>query len=413
MNKHLKRSAVATLCCLLITAMLLPALAIATSSASAAAASETTAGTTIQTAATTGTATSTGKDEVVYAKLDTLGAVKGIYVVNIFTNTEAVQVTDKGRYTKITNLTTDAEITENYGTITFDAPPGRFYYQGDLDASTPLPWNIVLTYELDGQAIAPADLAGKSGDLEISIDVTPNAAVESTFADNYLLQISGTFPGDVVGDITAENASIADSGSDKIVSFMMLPGKEGHYVIAAPVVDFAFDGFQIAAVPVSFAIEFEDADTADFTSGIVELQDAIATLETGATSLEEGAAQIGSGIATLAAQNSTLTNGSSLIASGIAEAANGAGALDDSTLAELVPGAAQLASGSTAYIGGIEQGIADALTQAGTYGAQAALAQEAYAAALQNAYAKILGGEAVTADDLAAIDAAAQALVQV
>ncbi|NTU90105.1 MAG: hypothetical protein HGA54_09460, partial [Actinobacteria bacterium] len=90
-----------------------------------------------------------------------------------------------------------------------------------------------------------------------------------------------------------------------------------------------------------------------------------------------------------------------------------AGALDDSTLAELVPGAAQIASGSTAYIGGIEQGIADAQTQAGTYGEQATLAQQAYATALQNAYTKILGGETVTADDLAAIDAAAQALVQV
>lgn len=45
-----------------------------------------------------------------------------------------------------------------------------------------LPWNIELGYSLDGQAVEPSELGGRSGDLEMTIDVSPNEAAPGNFA---------------------------------------------------------------------------------------------------------------------------------------------------------------------------------------------------------------------------------------
>ena len=72
---------------------------------------------------------------------------------------------------------------------------GKFYYQGELESGE-LPWNISLKYYLNGRLITSEELAGKSGELEIKLDITQNKNINSIFYDNYALQIALTLNGD-------------------------------------------------------------------------------------------------------------------------------------------------------------------------------------------------------------------------
>ncbi len=64
--------------------------------------------------------------------------------------------------------------------MTAEVPEGKFYYQGNLKTKE-MPWEIKITYYLDGKEIAAKDLAGKSGNLEIRLNIRENKACDSSF----------------------------------------------------------------------------------------------------------------------------------------------------------------------------------------------------------------------------------------
>lgn len=104
------------------------------------------------------------KDEVVYVKAGADGATQGLYVVNVFDTGSVQTVDDPARYTRVKNLTTtDALVQENGAVQVSTLADQPFYYEGEMDAATPLPWDVSLTYYLDGAQIAPDELAGRAG----------------------------------------------------------------------------------------------------------------------------------------------------------------------------------------------------------------------------------------------------------
>ena len=110
----------------------------------------------------------TEKEEVLYGILGLDGSVKSVYAVNIFNTGD---VTDYGDYSSVENLTNSDPITQNGDEITINSSAGRLYYQGTLK-SLKLPWDIAVTYTLDGKQIPASQLAGASGALAIHIQVT-------------------------------------------------------------------------------------------------------------------------------------------------------------------------------------------------------------------------------------------------
>lgn len=350
------------------------------------------------------------KTEVVYAKLSATGYKEGIYVVNSFDSKGFDTCTDYGAYTQVTNLTDEQDLSVSGGGVTFDRPQGRFYYQGDLAPTTALPWDVTIAYKLDGREVTAEELGGSSGKLEMQMVIKPNANADKTFSDNYLLQISGTFPGDRAGDIQASDATIAQSGTDTVVTFMLLPGQSATYTVTADVSDFKFDGFQLSGVPLKFALDLDSmGDTSSMTAGITQLQSAISSLNSGASSLSSGATSIGDGLDTIASQNDTLTSGSSQIASGISSASDGAGELATSVNDELIPGVESLASGSQQHYDGLGAQAAAKQQDADTVSAKLASAQAAYKQAVEdytNAVATCVAGGGDPSSDPAVLAAA-------
>lgn len=241
------------------------------------------------------------KEEVIYAQLDTTGDVKQIYAVNILTITTSGQVQDYGRYSSVKNLSSTENIDLQTDFTSVNAPIGRFYYQGSLISSN-LPWNFKISYSLDGNPISSEELAGKSGKLILHLATTKNPEVDTSFYDNYLLQITIKLDTNLCSNISAPAATIANAGANKMITFTVMPSTEGDISVSADVLDFEMEGIDVSAVP--FSMNIETPDTKSFTDQLLLLSNAISQLSSGITSVKNGISELSSG-------TSILKNGSS------------------------------------------------------------------------------------------------------
>jgi len=348
----------------------------------------------------------TEKSEIVYAKMSNVGAIESVYVVNHFSSANSGEIIDYGAYDSVSNLTNSSELKKTGDSVSFKVEKDDFYYQGNL-ATKNLPWIFEVSYSLDGKKIAPADLAGASGKLEITLSSRANKVIEQTFYDNYMLQITVTLDAESAKNIDAPGATIAEAGKSKAVTYTVMPGKDGNHKLKANVSNFSMAGIQIAGIP--FAMEIEMPDIEGQFSELNQLPEAISSLNEGVGKLVSGTEQlkfgskqlvggsvsIQEGLTLLDQNSSQLTKASKTIKDALRQIS---GALADSSLDEI--DLSQLTQ------------LPDALRQLGTGldGMSAGLVQlkdgylQSYAT-LDGAMADIPEGT-LTEDDIAALMAA-------
>jgi len=250
------------------------------------------------------------KEEVVYGLLNLDGSVSKLYVVNIFNGGE---ITDYGNYTNIRNMTTSEKITQKGDQITVNTGADKFYYQGTLEKKE-LPWDITIKYFLDGEELSGEELAGKSGRLKITISVKQNNRIDdnsinidsnfnqiesspnkinSNFFDNYALQIAISLDNKLCSNIETDNATIAEAGGKKQLTYTVLPGKGIDIAVTADVRDFEMDAITINGIRLSLGIAI---DNDAFTGQVSQLIIAIRELDDGAAELLEGLEQLSNGM---------------------------------------------------------------------------------------------------------------------
>ena len=296
------------------------------------------------------------KEEVIYANLDASGTVTGVYAVNSFAVQAGDTVTDHGSYTAVRNMTTTDPLKHSGDTITATvAQDGKLYYEGTMDTATALPWLVKLTYTLDGAEIAPEELGGKSGALTIRLQVSRNPDCTGDFFDQYALQVTMTLDTDRAQNIVADGATMANVGSNKQLSYILLPGSDSDVTVTADVTDFAMNAISLNGVKLRLNL---DLDGADLTGMLDRLQSGSVQLDDGANALADGIAQVQAGLDTLNGKSGELTDGSAKVKAALTQmqtALNGVSAstdqlttlLDASTqiqngIAQLDAGAAQL-----------------------------------------------------------------------
>lgn len=236
------------------------------------------------------------REEVIYSILDGEGAVQSLYAVNILDVTEPGRIEDHGDYTEVTNLTNLRDLTCRNGLVSTEADAGRFYYQGAM-ADRALPWNFSISYVLDGERVSPAELPGAEGHLELHIVTTRNEAADARFFAHYMLQITITLDTALCDSIAAPGGTTATAGSDKMITFMVLPGQDGDMTVSADVTAFEMAGISFAAVP--FSMSFDLGDVSELTSGMTALTDAVQQLDDGIAALRDGAFALSDGAAAL------------------------------------------------------------------------------------------------------------------
>lgn len=205
------------------------------------------------------------KDENVYATLDRDGEVEKIYVVNQFDVLSPGTIEDVGDYDCVTNLSNDSSISIADDTQTMDVGEGVFYYQGDIDGGE-LPWDFDITYSLDGKKVNAEELAGKSGHVEVHIVSSVNDKAPTEFTQTHILQISLNVPAEACRNIVAEGATISDTGSDRRITFTIMPGQNADVSFSTEAESFEMSGISIAGAPAVAAGTKEAPEPISFVS---------------------------------------------------------------------------------------------------------------------------------------------------
>ena len=335
------------------------------------------------------------KQEVVYANLESDGTVSKVYVVNILSVNGNEVVEDYGDYSELRNMTTTDEIQYEDGKVTIHPSKEKLYYEGTME-NAQLPWNISVHYFLDGEEYTAEELAGKSGALRIELSISENSSCDSAFYDNYALQVSLTLDTDLCKNIVADGATQANVGSDKQLTYTVLPGKGTEVEIHADVTDFEMDGISINGVQLNMDIDV-DTESGEISDKITELQDAVNDLDSGARELKDGSVDLHTGTKELYDGAGELVNGSNSLMSGAGSLTNGANSL--------ASGAAQVSEGVntlSAALNGMTTALAENIqTQTANQAAYQA-AVEADQAAVANELTAYTSNVANTAANTAA-----------
>lgn len=274
----------------------------------------------------------TPKEEVVYINLNADGTVKEINVVNIFELDENGKIIDYGKYESLRNMTTTDTIDYKNSTVTIDASAGKLYYEGKLKENV-MPWNIAIKYYMDGKEYSADKIAGMSGKLEIKMSIRKNPDCVGSFFEGYALQVTFILDTGNAANIRAEGATAINVGSDKQLTYTILPNNEKDISIFADVTDFEMDGIAINGIRMGLDIEIDDTvlqeridevieAVNDLDEGAGELNDgaaliydatgklntAVGELYTGVGVLCEGAAGVENGLKAITAKNDELTN---------------------------------------------------------------------------------------------------------
>ncbi len=265
---------------------------------------------------------SSEKEEVVYVMTNAVGNVNDIEVVNIFNGGDVI---DFGDYSSVKMLNTNDAITQNGNEITFKSTVEKVYYQGTMK-SKEIPWNISIQYILDGKEYSPEEIAGKSGKIEIHFIINKNESYEENFYDNYALQATFTLDRENCSNIQADDATLANVGSDKQLTYTILPGKGIDTTISADATDFQMDAVTINGIKLNLNVDIDDEELMEQVN---ELMDATKKLNDGTTELVDGSGTLKTGSSTLVDGTESLNNGISTLDNGITALQTGVESMQD------------------------------------------------------------------------------------
>ena len=343
--KTSKRTTAILLAALLILSTTVPALAASGGAAADAAAAEPSAAPGETPAA--GDGEPSEKEEVIYVTLDASGELVSAYAVNSFPGGE---ITDYGDYDSVRVLNTGDEIEYKDGVVNITTDAKRIYYQGELK-KVELPWDISLTYKLDGKAVTAEEIAGKSGEVEIRFTVTQNEECTGTFYDDYALQASFTLPGDVFSDISAPDATVAAVGADRQLTYTLLPGEGIDTLITATAESFSLPAVSINGIHLNLNV---DVNSDGIKDQVGQLVDAASQLNSGASALYSGSQELQTGASGLLDGSESLQSGIAELDAGVAELQDGLIVMRDG-LNELYASSGDLTSGAGQVYSGLAQ----------------------------------------------------------
>ena len=220
-------------------------------------------------------------DETLYVTMDPYGEIKESSIVKNYQMNGNSMVVDYGVYDKVMNLTDHSEpVIGEDGSITFspEETGNRFYFEGRTKTEkSQLPWDIKVSYRLNGVEKKAEELAGEKGLIEVNVDLVPNQGVSDYYRNNMALMASTVVDMDKNLSLEAEGAQVQSIGNLNMVVFFQLPGEEGHYSIRIGTDDFKFSGLIFTMVPL----------TVSQLEKIEDLRDAKETMEDSADAISD------------------------------------------------------------------------------------------------------------------------------
>ena len=308
------------------------------------------------------------KDETVYVLADSNGSTRKIIVSDWLKNAAGADtLLDESGLTGVQNVKGSESCTDNGGTLTWSAAGSDIYYQGTTDKE--LPVTLTVSYQLDGEGIAPEDLVGKSGHVTIRYDYKNNQyeVKEITGTSQKIYVPFAAVTGLVLDNsrfrnVTVTNGKAINDGDRTAILGLALPGMQenlglepdtldipGYVEISADVTDFRMS-MTLTLVTNQVFQALEDAPIASSD----DLNDIINKVAEGLTRLTDGSNALYEGLDTLLEKSGEL-------AEGVNQLAQGAQTLQDGT-ASLEEGAGQLKEGIASLNHGLNTLVANNAT---------------------------------------------------
>ena len=272
------------------------------------------------------------KTETVYVKSDAKGNPREITVQTKLKNTgDGDTIKDYTNLTDIKNKEGDEAFIRNTdGTIEWENHGEDITYEGT--GSGELPVDVSVSYELDGQAIEPEELAGKSGQLKIRFDYK-NKTTQTIKVDGKEEQVSVPFAvistmllsDDHASDIEVKNGKVMDIDGQKLVVGYACPGltKSLKLTTYEPTEDIDIPEYvEMTADVTDFSLDFtatiissgllEDMDLKDLDE-VDEMSDNMKKLEEATDKLSDGAGALESGLQVMNEKKGDLQAGATLL----------------------------------------------------------------------------------------------------
>lgn len=218
------------------------------------------------------------KKETVYVNLQGYGDVSEINIYNKCVTNGESEIRDYTNYSKVTNLTNRNNAVLESGEIIFNVSgESNFSYTGKVSGEyyDLLPWNFEITYKLNGVETKMEDLLGKSGLVEIDVNVTSNENTNPYYRNNYILEVTASYDMSDYLSVESDEAMITDTGNTKTLMFIVLPGQSTDFNIKLGSDDFFMDGITMAAVPLTGEILNQISDLVDEKNDIKDSMDSI------------------------------------------------------------------------------------------------------------------------------------------
>jgi hypothetical protein len=183
-------------------------------------------------AAAAATAAPSTKEETVFCVLSPTGEVRNVIVSDwLHGSTPGAAIADRSTLTGIKNVQgPEAPVIGRDGSLTWKPAGADVYYQGVTTRKPPLA--VSVSYTLDGKAMAPADMAGKSGLVRITVRVrntdahaVDRAGRQATLYTPMMAAIVMNLPLAAFSDVAlSRNGAMVSDGQNSLAVGVMLPG---------------------------------------------------------------------------------------------------------------------------------------------------------------------------------------------
>lgn len=303
----------------------------------------------------------TEKEEVVYVKMNASGEVSQVIVSDWLKNfNNDSTLLDQSDLENITNIKGDETFTTNAdGSISWAANGNDIYYQGSTTKE--LPFDMKLTYILDGEEFSAEDVVGKSGALTIRLQFKGKEQVP------FSILSAMTASTDMITNVTAKNAKVISDGDKYIIVGVALCGVQ--------------DTLKLESIELPEEIEI-NCDVTNYdpvmflnviTTGILsnieldkdlnmtELSESMDTLYQSCEELKDGTGTLSSSLTEFQGKSeeyfsgvTTLLNGTKEYTDGVAKVMNGVKELHSKS-STLVEGVNSLLNGATSLDAGLDQ----------------------------------------------------------
>lgn len=324
------------------------------------------------------------KDESVYVIADAEGNPNKIIVSDWIKNNDKLDtINDKTNLKNIRNVKGDETFKLNSDNMcVWNAKGNDIYYQGTSDSD--LPVDLRVSYILDGKAVSPKEIAGKSGKVTIRFDyknkqyetVKINGKKEKIYVP-FVMLTGLMLDNEKFSNVSVSNGKVINDGNHTIVAGFALPGMEDNlnlnkskfsipdYVeITADAKDFELS----TTLTVATSDMFADIDFSDVDNTVQKLKNKLQDLTDATNKLVNGSSKLYEGVSTLLKKSKKLISGVKALANGAKQLSNGATKLDQGA-GKLKSGAKSLDKGASTLKSGaakMQTGISTLASGLGT-----------------------------------------------